>query len=1068
MDMENATMVMAFLYPSFCKFRGQEWEATRQGPQARPGIEEVTMPAKREEIRPKKGGSTTGATKGKKKKASAKKVPAKNESAKKSPPPLQKVGSATVPTEERSFPIVGMGASAGGLEAFEQFFKNMPPDSGMAFILVPHLDPTHTSIMPDLLKKYTNMKVIQAEDGVKVQPDSVYIIPPNKDMAILNGTLQLMEPTEARDQRLPIDYFLRSLAKDQKEKAVSIILSGTGTDGTLGLRTIKGELGMAMVQNLDSAKYDGMPRSAIETGLVDYILPPEEMPNQLTRYAKRANLAVAPKVIPGEGKTPDALQKIFVLLRSYSGHDFSSYKQNTICRRIERRMNVHQIDNISNYVRYLQQNPHEGGILFKELLIGVTNFFRDPEAFEVLKQNVFPQLLKDKPEDYSIRVWVPGCSSGEEAYSIAMILRECMDDLNRHFIVQVFGTDIDGDAIDTARIGAYPASISADVSPDRLKRFFMREDNLYRIKKEIRELVIFAPQNVIKDPPFTKLDLISCRNLLIYLGQESQKKLLPLFHYSLKPGGILFLGTSETIGRYVDLFSVGDKKWKFYKRTDSAHSVQAMVEFPAGPARDEGPGVLIKEPTTSSTSQLVEKILLEDYAPPCVIINNKGDIVYIHGRTGKYLEPAPGEAHLNIQDMAREGLKLELPTAIRKAVSRKSDVTYEGLRVKDNGGYQLVNLTVRPVREPEPIRGLLMVLFEDVLPPRRPDKTKTRGGSSRKADKRVEDLEQELKFTKESLQTTIEELETSNEELKSTNEELQSTNEELQSTNEEMETSKEELQSLNEELVTVNSELQGKIDELSRANDDMRNLLESTEIATIFLDNDLRIIRFTKHATKVINLIPTDVGRPVSHIASNFKFGNLTKDAEEVLKTLVFSEKEVQAEDGHWYFTRIMPYRTVDNLIDGVVVTFVDIHAQKIAQEKIEKSKQVVQDTLDYVENILDTVREPLLVLDSDLQVVSASRSFYGTFQVKPEETEKKFIWELGNRQWEIPRLRELLEEVIPKSNVFDDFEVDHKFPKIGHKKMLLNARKIYREGTDTELILLAIEDLTPKEKIDL
>jgi len=952
-----------------------------------------------------------------------------------------------------------MGASAGGLEAFEKFFQNMSSDSGMAFVLVSHLDPTHVSIMPDLLKKYTKMGVLTIEDGIAVQPNFAYVIPPNKDLAILNGTLQLIDPIDARGKRLPIDYFFRSLAQDLGERAICVILSGTGTDGTLGLKAIKGELGMTMVEDPDFAKYDGMPRSAIQSGLVDYILPPEKMPEQLIKYTKHAVQRVAPGTAPVEGTISDVLPKIFVLLRSHTGHDFSLYKKNTLCRRIERRMNVHQIDIVSNYVRYLQENPHELGTLFKELLIGVTNFFRDPEAFEVLRKVLLKQFA-NRPHDYSLRVWVPGCANGEEAYSIAIIIRECMDELKRNFGVQIFGTDIDSDAIDTARAGIYPDSISADVDADRLKRFFIKEEDVYKVRKEVREMMVFAPQSIIKDPPFTKLDLLCCRNLLIYLDSELQKKIVPLFNYSLKAGGILFLGSSETIGGFADLFSVVDQKWKIYKRKDKPYGAHAVIELPVMSKRDmpdeiQAPGELPK-PGEPNISRFVEKTLLEKYAPPCVIVDQKGEVQYLHGQTGKYLAPAPGRPRWSIVDMAREGLKLQLPSAIRKAISQKKDVTYEGLRVKNNGGFILVNLTVRPVSDPQGLQGMIMVVFEDVTTPKQAESGKTKHGSKKKTEIQLEALEQELQHTKENLKTTIEELETSNEELKSTNEELQSANEELQSANEELETSKEELQSLNEELVTVNSELEGKIEDLSESHNDIRNFMDSTEIATIFLDNELCIKMFTPPATKLMNVIETDMGRPIGHISDNLTYENLVKDAEEVLKTLVFKENEVRTKDGHWYFMRIVPYKTIDNVIDGVVITFVDIHEQKIATEKTMELQE-------YAESILNTVREPLIVLNKDLRIVSANRSFFKTFQVNPENTDGRLIYDLGDRQWDIPKLRELLEEIIPDNTSFEGYEVEHKFPKVGPKKMILNARKIIRKTERTEMILLAIEDITEK-----
>ncbi|CAB1061908.1 Multidomain signal transduction protein including CheB-like methylesterase, CheR-like methyltransferase and BaeS-like histidine kinase [Olavius sp. associated proteobacterium Delta 1] len=868
---------------------------------------------------------------------SEKKLPAKNK--KKRPAESPK---------DAGFYIVGIGASAGGLEAFEKFFKNMPSNPGMAFILVPHLDRTHVSLMPELIQKCSKMKVLQVKDGIEVNPNAVHIVPPNNDLAIINATLQLLDPAQGRGPRLPIDYFLRSLAQDQGDKAVGVILSGMGTDGTLGLRAIKEELGMAMVQDPATAKYDGMPRSAVDTDLVDYILPPEQMPQQLLAYAKHASQKPAPKLVPTGGKAPNALQKIFILLRSHTGHDFSGYKQTTVCRRIERRMNVHQIDKISNYVRYLQENSLEGNILFKELLIGVTNFFRDLDAFEVLKKKSFLQILQGKPKDYVIRAWIPGCSSGEEAYSIAIILRECTERLKQHVGIQIFATDIDSNAIDTARAGGYPESIAADVSADRLKRFFTLRDNVYRVRKDIREMLVFAPQDILKDPPFTKLDLICCRNLLIYLDQKAQNKLLPLFHYSLKSDGILFLGSSETIGGCTDLFAPVDKKWKIFRRLQSPSNSHPVVEFPVAPAAVRNKNDAEIKPLKINIRQLAEKALLESYAPPGVIIDSKGEILYVHGRTGRYLEPAPGEAKWNIYDMAREDLKLELLSAIRQAGSEKSTVTSRGLQVRSNGETQTLNLTVRPLGTPATASGLMIVVFEAISPAR--PKTPGRKGRARgnKTDQRVEALEKELHYNKENLQITIEELETTNEELKSTNEELQSTNEELQSTNEELETTKEEQQSLNEELVTVNSELQSKIEELTTANNDMKNLLDSIDIPTIFLDMDLCIKRYTSHATRVINLIHTDIGRPIEDIATRLLNVHLAEDARAVINDLAFREKEVQSKDGRFYSIRTAPYRTSENVIDGVVITFVDVsQAKRLEIER--RLVAVVRDSNDAV-----------------------------------------------------------------------------------------------------------------------
>ena len=985
---------------------------------------------------------------------------------KRSPTPQGAVPAAPSSLEgERPSYIVGMGASAGGLEAFETFFRSMPAESGMAFVVVPHLDPGHLSIMAELLQKCTKMNVFQIADGMEVQANSVYVIPPRKDLAILHGVLQLIDLPEAPGPRMPIDYFFRSLAQDQRERAIAIILSGMGTDGSMGLRAIKGELGMVMVQEPSSAKYDGMPRSGVDTGVADYVLPPGEMPEYLLRYADHAGQKAAAKISPPiDGKISDGLQKILVMLRTHTGHDFSLYKPNTLWRRVERRMAVHHLANIMHYVRYLQENPHEVTTLFKELLIGVTNFFRDPEAFEVLKKKALVELCGGKSSGESLRAWVPGCSSGEEAYSLAIILRECMDELDRRFDVQIFGTDIDKEAIATARAGVYPASIAADVGADRLKRFFVREDTAYRLKKDIREMVVFALQDVIRDPPFTKLEMICCRNLLIYLDGELQQKLVPLFHFSLKPDGILFLGSSETVGKSADLFAVVDRKWKVFKRKHTAAAYQGFVDFPIGRPLIGRPELEIKKTGEIRLSQLAEKLLLQTYAPPSVVIDEKGHILYIHGRTGNYLEPAPGEAKWNIFEMAREGLRPELTAAVRRAVSQGENITYERLRVRHNSGFLSVNVTVKPVKEPKAMQGLLLVVFEDNPHPKEVKSERTRGRRPKQSAKRIAKLEQELQQTTEDLQGVIEELEASNEELKLTNEELHSTNEELQSANEEMESSKEELQSLNEELVTVNTELQAKNDELARANSDMKNLLDSIDIPTIFLDNDLRIKRFTAQAAKVVHLIPADCGRPLRHTVHNLKYENLVEDAEGVLKTLVYREAEVVTKEGHWYLMRIFPYRTLDNVIDGVVIVFLDIHEQKMAAEAVRRLHETVQQERKYAENILATLREPLLVLDGSLRVISANRSFYRTFHQETGETAGRFVYELGNHQWDIPRLRELLEEIIPNNTFFEDFEVEHTFPHIGFKKMLLNARRMHSTEAGDKLILLAIEDATDRE----
>ena len=979
--------------------------------------------------------------------------------------PLSKKKHGISISGKDQFYIVGMGGSAGSLEAFEQFFRNMPDDSGAAFVLISHLDPTQKGMMPELLQRYTKMKVFEAVDGMKVVPNCVYVIPSNKDMAILHGTLQLLEPTATRGLRLPIDFFFKHLGLDQKEKAVGIIISGMGSDGTAGLKIIKEHLGMVMVEDPETAKYDSMPLSAIDTGLADYIAPAEVLPTKLLAYIKQSSQPLS-EHIGTEEQVVSAVQKILVLLRGQTGNDFSLYKKNTVMRRIERRMNVHHMGKTEQYVRFLQDNPQEVELLFKELLIGVTSFFRDPEAFELLKKTIVLDILKNNENERAVRVWIPGCSTGEEAYSIAIIFSECLSKLRLKgdFKVQIFATDIDKAAIDKARQGLYPANIAADLSPERLEHFFSKEDNKYQINKDIREMVVFAPHNVTMDPPFTRLDLISCRNLLIYLTAELQKKLMALFHYSLMPDGILFLGTSETIGRFIDQFSTVDTKWKIYQRRHSEQTAADTVDFahfyreaiPAGRVSAKQAAELVSIP------EVANRMLLEDFTPPAVFINEQGDVVYIHGRTGKYLEPPAGKANINIFAMAREGLKIELPSAIREAKTQKKTITLKGIKVKTNGDFQTINLTVKPVVQLGIQQPLYMLVFENVTMPPKEEKSisSQARSSSRLKDINIE-LENELKHTKELLQKTSEEMQLSQEELKSTNEEIQSTNEELQSTNEELSSSKEEMQSLNEEMMTVNAELQVKVDELTLSNSDMKNLLNRTEIATVFLDDELNIRRFTPEATGIFNLIQSDIGRPISHIVSKLQYDDIVTDVRKVLDSLMYKEAQVQAKDGHWYIMRIMPYRTHDNAIDGVVINFIEITTVKKLEISLQEKESSAQKARALAEGIIATVREPLIVMDANFKVITANPSFYQTFRVTTEQTENHILYELGNGQWDIPELRRLLEEILPQNSVFNDFAVDHEFPSIGRKKMLLNAHKIVQQEPNDQLILLAIEDTT-------
>ena len=851
--------------------------------------------------------------------------------------------------EGQTFPIVGIGASAGGLAAFEAFFSAVPQENtGMAFVLVQHLSPDHKSILHEIVGRYTRMEVHEVEDKMKVKPDCTYIIPPNKDMALVDGELRLTSPATVRSGiRLPIDFFFRSLAEQQRDRAICVVLSGTGSDGTLGLRAIKGEGGMAMAQTPETTEHDGMPRSAIATGMVDYVLPPQEMPAQLMAYARHAFGRAGKRTVPPP-KIEDTLKKLCVLLRSQTGHDFSQYKESTLLRRMERRMALYQIEDPEEYLQFVRDNVAEIEGLFRDLLIGVTNFFRDPDAYKALEERVIPQLFGRKLAEETIRVWVCGCSTGEEAYSIAILLQEQMDTLKRAVRVQVFATDIDREAIEQARSGIYPASIAADVSPERLARYFVfdQERGMYRVQKVVRDLLVFSEQDVIRDPPFSKLDLISCRNLLIYLKPDLQKRLMLLFHYALRAGGTLFLGTSETVGDLSRQFSLVDRKWKIYVRHPDDLSMPRPVlgEFVAtlhepGDRRARMPTLEPGE-RRNDLRAITEQALLVHYAQAGVLINSRGDVLHIVGRTGKFLEPASGDAVMNIVSMAREGLQRPLSTALHKATTHKEPVHQRSIRVRANGGYINANLTVRPaVIGDGAITDMFLVVIEEEIEAATPPDTDTTAASA-DASSRIAVLEQELRAKEEYLQTTLEEMETTNEELKSTNEEMQSVNEELQSTNEELETSKEELQSVNEELSTVNAELQDKVSDLSRANNDMNNLLAGTGVGTVFVDHQLRISRFTPAATQVINLIHHDVGRPVEHVVTNLvDYDTFVEDLRAVLDTLQPKEAEVQTKSGAWYLMRIRPYRTIENVIEGAVVTFVDISERKRAELQLRNSE---------------------------------------------------------------------------------------------------------------------------------
>lgn len=954
-------------------------------------------------------------------------------------------------------PIVGIGSSAGGLEALEAFLDAMPVDSGMAFVIVTHQLPDHTSLLPDLLGRHTAMPISEVTAGMPIQPNQIYLSTPGSYLSIANAILQSMPRETPNGPSLPIDYFLRALAEDQQERAIGIVLSGTGTDGTLGLQAIKGYGGLTIVQAEDEARFSGMPLSAFATGAVDHMLPTAAMPQILLAFAQAPYLTRSAEKGARPDLTEDLLRQICILLRNRTKHDFSGYKPTTIRRRLTRRIAVYQLDTPQQYLHLLREHPHELDLLFRELLIAVTAFFRDPEAFDLLATHALPQLLQQRPEHDPVRVWVAGCSTGEEAYSLAMVLHECSERLGLYCPVQIFATDLDGQNIEKARTGIYPDGIARDVSAERLERFFTHENGHYSIKQEIREMVVFAEQNVIADPPFTKLDLLSCRNLLIYLEADLQRRLIPMFHYALKPKGLLFLGSSETVGGFTDLFTPLDRRWKIFQRLDPPARTQPLAGFVARPDRERlGTAA---PPTSAKTREerlesLVNTLLIQSFAPPGVLVNEQGDIVFIHGQTGLFLQPAPGTPSHNVFSMAREGLRLELVMALRQASATDTESVQRRVEVQTNGGSITVDMTVQAIRDPEPLQGLFLITFRP-LPIETPASSPSRRRARSPHQEQIAALEGELQETKGTLQSSLEESETINEELKSANEELQSTNEELQSSNEELETAKEEMQSLNEELQTVNSELHQKVEELSHSHDDMKNLLNSTDIATLFLDRQLQIMRFTPQASKVIKLIDSDVGRPIGDLVLNVDYTSLVADAQDVLRTLVPKEVEMSMPEGQWYLMRMMPYRTMDNVIDGLVLTFIDI--TDLTQQK--RAELASHEARVYAESIIEAVREALVILDADLRVVSVNRAFYRTFQQTADGAVGKPFFHLNHGAWEQAELQRLLREVLDSDATFEDFQFDPIFPDLGTKSLLLNARRIARAPGLSPLILLAIED---------
>ncbi|MHB1420581.1 MAG: chemotaxis protein CheB [Bacillota bacterium] len=967
---------------------------------------------------------------------------------------------------KKTCPIVGIGASAGGLEAFIKLLENLPLNTGMAFVFVQHLDPKQESKLTSILSRRTSIPISEVKENTPVQPDHAYVMPPEADLEISHGVLKRVPRKNKTGLHMPVDLFLETLAKEHGSEAIGVILSGNATDGSRGIKEIKAVSGITFAQAPTSAKYVGMPLSAIDTGAVDYILTPEEIARELARiaYFHTDNVKMA-KTEPFSDSDIE-LGKIFDMLRAASGVKFSNYKRLTVKRRILQRMNKLKMDKLGEYVEYLGQNPAEVNALRQDILINVTSFFRDPEAYLTLMHQVIPCIIKNRMLDEEIRIWVPGCSTGEEAYSIAICLLEILGEPTDAASIKIFGTDINEVVIDKARNGFYPKSIEENVSTERLKCFFIQTDKGYHISDTVRDLCIFAKHDITKDPPFSRLDLISCRNLMIYLNSDLHQRVFPTLHYALKPQGFLILGTSESVGTFADLFDLVDRKYKVYAKK----AILSPISCTFSP--DESPAVALdydydKRLNALPSSKIydvqkaADRIVLSQHAPAGVIVTSNLEIIQFRGHTGAYLEPACGMPSMKLLKMARDGLLLGLRAAINEAIKDKITVRKEELHVLANGHIQIINLYVIPLEGPFPKGDYFLILFKDVAYQTLPEGQATGGGQRvleriGETDENIEiiRLKQELVATKEYLQSIIDQYESANEELRSANEEIQTSNEELQSINEEMETAKEELQSTNEELITLNEEMQNRNKELGEISSDIYNLFRSINVAVVILSSDMRIRSFNAKAETQLNIIATDVGRPIGNLNTNIVNIDLEQAALEVLESLNTREQEVQDRWGCWYSMQIRPYKTMDNIINGTVITFMDI-------DIIKKSLETSQEALELTEAIVETIRQPLLVLDGNLRLKMANQAFYQTFQVANNETENQLIYELGNGQWNIPDLRLLLDDILTKGTSFQNFKVSHDFPYIGYRSMLINARRLVGNRGQTKMILMAFEDIT-------
>lgn len=963
-----------------------------------------------------------------------------------------------------SFPIVGVGASAGGLEAFTALLAALPTDTGMAFVLVQHLDPAHPSSLTEILARVTRMPVAEITDGLSVRPNAVFVIPAGAELTMAGGVLRLKPRSRTQKAPRPIDTFFRSLAEERGEQSVGVVLSGTGTDGTLGLQCIKEHGGITIAQD-ESAAYDGMPHSAIAAGVVDVVMPPAAIAAELARISRTPYIATAVGTAPPAPGDGNEFRPVLVLLRHATGVDFAGYKPSTIQRRIMRRVLLSQRRTLAEYVQLLRENATEVQALYQDLLINVTEFFRNPDAFAALKTKVFPRLLRECSHENPLRIWVVGCSTGQEVYSLAISFREFAGE--RPLPFRIFGTDLNEAALEKARAGYYPKALLQDVSAERLRRFFVESAGGYQVEKSLREACVFARHNVVSDPPFSRIDLISCRNLLIYIEPNLQKQVLPLFHYALRPGGFLLLGASESVGTYSNLFTPHDNRHKLYVRKPAP--IQAPFSFAGRPAdRPPAPRTPLELPVTKlDPARQADRLLLARFAPPGVLINADMEIFQFRGETGRYLQPAPGRPTHNLLKMARGGLVVPLRQAVERAKKENSRVRVEQVRFRSGKGHQLINIEILPVANLTGADRCWLVLFEPVAPaPGKADKTHKAAPAGRAARptaaelRETDRLKRELVELKEYLQAVIEQQDATHEELQATSEEMQSSNEELQSINEELETSKEELQATNEELTTLNEELSRRSRETARLNDDLNNLVRSAAIPILIVDAGYRLRRFTPKAEEVFDLKPTDLGRLLADVNLGWDLPELPGMLAAAMANGTLGQCEVTDHQGRWHLLRVHPYRTQENHIEGAVLALVDVDMLKRRELELKASR-------DYAESILRTTPDPLLVLDAQLRVETANGAFYTTFQIDPSQAEGRLVYELGNGQWDIPRLRELLEQVLPEASVFSNFEVTHQFENIGRRSMLLNARTLADEAHQPQRILLGIRDITERQQAE-